>query len=393
MRAALKGKDAKATATQIALRGVQGWLSDAGVDLTRKVNDREIVPSFKNVFQSPELRKLTYKMLKAQRDYTLGAKMEKEVGVPLTKADVGSEKMPFYTTPTGQNINPYGQLIDDGKGGKKFVAWPASEVRRRLVKEQAAMNKYFPKGAALKDIPEDFWNDPEVAPWTKASLKAIFDSIKSQGQLEGWYHRLNKENSSSSSGSWAADVRRSLGNVQVSLQSGFPLAVERTKNGNLIVRWASMEAARQKAADWANRTGDASLDAWGGDNKAFFTDSQRYLQNHAEGQPGESNGIGQQKRDILNAFWFGDNKEFQARNPIREKLRGSDRAGVMRSLRADRMETMKPVEGQFAPPDWEKGKQNFSPATGDEKLKPEDLTPALNWTTRFSPVATPRGGL
>ena len=85
-----------------------------------------------------------------------------------------------------------------------------------------------------------------------------------------------------------------------------------------------------------------SLDLWGGDQAKVKADIQTYLQNHATGQPGDANGIGQQKRDVLNALLAGDNQEYQDKNPLRVKIRGADRAGVMRSLRVDRMETVHP---------------------------------------------------
>lgn len=322
-----------------------------------------IFKGFEPVFDTQPIRRLSLRAFRDYVNYRPGLDEPIEQSAPLTQADLGTSKTPFYKTAAGQEINPYGQLVPDGKGGQKFVSWPASEVRRRLKTEQVALDKYFPKGQPIAKVPDTALNDDSIPPWTRAALKSASDAMQNGEAREMYYHRLNKENSATSSKSWAADVARNLGNVQVSFQSGFPLGLERTKNGNLITRWASLEAARQKAAVWADRSGDISLDLWGGDQAKFFADSQRYLQNHQEGLPGDANNIGQAKRDVLNAFWFGDNKEYQAKNPLRSQLKKADRAGVFRSLRVDRMESMNPAqEAGFVPPDYEKGKQNLSPA-------------------------------
>lgn len=380
--------------TSQALGTIRGWLEKAGVTFKEKPGTGDkpttILPGFENVINDPALRKLTYQTLRAQKDFLPGITKAAEQVTPLRAEDMGSPKAPVYTTPDGREINPYGTLLPDGKGGKRFVAFPPSEVRRRLKAEQAALDKYFPKDTTATAIPAGFWTDPDIPPWTKAAMKNIMDGIKGSTALEGFYHRLNRENSATSSRSWAADVARSLGNVQVSLQSGFPLSVKRSKQGNLLVEWASLEAAKQKAAAWAAKKGDVSLELWAGDQLRFWEDSRTYLQNHRDGLPGDANNLGQQKRDVLNAFWFGDNKEYQAKNPLRTQLRGADRSGVFRSLRADRMETLAPITTEFARPDWEKGKRNFSPsAVGDEILtqaaaEPRALSPEV---VEAAPVA------
>ena len=171
--------------------------------------------------------------------------------------DMGNKKAPFYTTPQGQKINPYGQMVPDGKGGEKFVAWPASEIRKRAQAEVAARKQYFPVNQQITTMPAGLEADSRVTPWTKAALRSIFDSIQAKNKLSLWYHRLNNENTSTSATGYANDVRRSLGNVQVSWQSGKPVSVEMTKKGNLITHWESEEAENQKLQAWSLRHGDS----------------------------------------------------------------------------------------------------------------------------------------
>lgn len=361
---AARGNAVQQSATQAALGGMQGWLSAEGVKFQEHANGT-IFPDFKNVFTNPEVRKLAYKLVKSQRDITTGNASPEDVGRPLTKADMGSKAAPFYKTPEGEKVNPYGQMVPNGKGGERFVAWPGSELKKRGALEAAARQKYFPAGKIATSMPAGLEADPNIAPWTKTALRAIFDSVQNKNKLATWYHRLNSENSATSDKGWAADTKRTLGNARVSYQSGKPLGVELTKKGNLITRWESEEAENQKLADWAQRHGDLSLDLWGGDQAKAKADIQTYLANHAAGQPGESNGIGTAKRDVINALLAGGNKEFEDKNPLRAKIRGKDRAGVMRSLRVDRMESVVPDNSTRAPSNWESLKRNLSPGDMD----------------------------
>jgi hypothetical protein len=372
----LEGKDLLSTmqgnvtdqsATQAALGSVEGWLSDQGVKLQQNQTTGTIFPLFKDALSDPALRKLTYNLLKAQRDTVLKGPASDSPGTPLTAADMGSTKAPLYQGPNNEQINPYGREITKPTGEKDFKPWSGVELRQRAKAEHTARGKYFQVGKPVTAMPAGLEADPDIAPWTKRALRSVFDSIPAKTDLSGWYHRLNSENSATSEKSWASDVTRTLGNTKVSWQSGKPVSVEMTKQGNLITRWESGEALNQRLADWAGRHGEISLDLWGGDQAKARADIQTYLQNHAAGQPGDANGIGGQKRDTINALLSGDNKEFQDKNPLRAKLKKKDRAGVFRSLRVDRMESTTPEPAVNPPANWESLKRNLSPAAEPAK--------------------------
>ena len=362
--------------TNMAEVASPGPLTRLGEKLTGKVGPESagtpstvLGKSMEPVLDDPALKRALVETLRTQKDYLPGISKPVEQVAPLARNDVGTEKSPMHVDTDGEQVTPYGKMVNTGKTDaagqpvKKFAPFSPREQRRRLVNEQAALNRHFPKGKAVTEVPDTALRDPDITPWTRDALTQLKTALASGQPLEMWYHRLNAENSATSSRSWAADVSRSLGNVMVSRQRGFVNGLRRTANGNLIADWASLEAATQKAQVWAGRSGPVSLELWGGDQAPFFADSETYLKNHAAGLSGDSNGIGAQKRDALNAFWFGQNKEFQAKNPLRENLRGSDRQGVFRSLRVDRMEGISPAESDLSRPNWEKGKINFSPAT------------------------------
>lgn len=68
---AMQGKTVQQSATQAALGGVEGWLSDQGVRVQKGVSGT-VFPDFQNVFSDPNVRKLIYQLLKAKRALLLG---------------------------------------------------------------------------------------------------------------------------------------------------------------------------------------------------------------------------------------------------------------------------------------------------------------------------------
>jgi len=95
------------------------------------------------------------------------------------------------------------------------------------------------------------------------------------------------------------------------------------------------------------------------------------------------------KRNVINVFLVGGNRTFEALNPLRPQAKGKDRQGIVRSYRADRLQTVEPsdVTG-YEKPDyskqvrnlsseldkqfWEGDSQQFSPAVRGGQ---EDFTP------------------
>ena len=353
---AMQGRNTQQTAMQIALNNMSGWLSDEGVRLRQNLNGT-IFPDFKNVFENTNVRKLTYKLLSMQRESVLTGKAPKErPGVPLTEADMGGPKAPWYsvTDPkTGQpkEINPYGENVFNPKTGQKeFRKLPPSELRRRQRAEEAALDKYFPDKTLVTTMPAGLMDDPDITPWTKKAIKTSFDAIANNEKLSLWYHGIAGGKSATAKLSFAKRTSRDLGNVPVSFQSGESRGIEKTSVGNYINRWQSNEAENQLLASMAEKKGADSLDLWGGDQAKAKADIEIYKKNHAAGLPGESNGLGIEKRDVI--------------NKILKK--------TFRSLRLDRMEGFTTEPSTTPPANWDLIKRNFSPGLHAQDFSPSD---------------------
>jgi hypothetical protein len=344
---AMQGKDVQQSATQEALQGVQGWLSDNGVDLQRRQDTGTIFPDFKGSFNDPALRQLTYRLLKAQRDTVYNKAPVEAPEVKLTSADMGGPKAPWYNVTDKHGnpkaINPYGERVVDPKTGKESIkVYPPSELRRRQKTEEDALDKYFPDKTLVTKMPAGLMEDPAITPWTKQSIKTSFDSIANGEKISFWNHGIAGGKSATDRLSFAKRASRDLGNVPVSYQRAWSRGVEKTSKGNYIDRMQSEEAEDQLLAQMATK-GD--LDLWGGDRAKAKADLNTLKSNHVAGLTGDASGLGTAKRDVLNKLL---KKTF-------------------RSFRLDRREGMTPEPSEAPVANWEKVKANLSPAAEPAK--------------------------
>jgi hypothetical protein len=340
---AMQGKDVQQSATQTALAGVKGWLSDQGVDLTKVHDNGTIFPDFKGSFNDPNLRQLTYRLLKAQRDMVFNKAPGEAPEVKLTAADMGGPKAPWYnvTDKNGQPkaINPWGERVVDRQTGKESIKfYPPGELRRRTNAEETALAKYFPDKTLVTKMPAGLMEDPAITPWTKQSIKTTFDSIASGEKISFWNHGIAGGKSAVDRLSFAKRASRDLGNVPVSYQRAWSRGIEKTSKGNFIDRMQSEEAEDQLLAQMKTKGG---LGLWGGDMAKAKADLDTLKNNHAAGLPGDANGLGTVKRDILNKLL----------------------TKTFRSFRLDRREGMTPEPSEAKVANWEKVKANFSPAS------------------------------
>lgn len=319
-----------------------------------------VIPGFEKVVDDPSLVKAARGLVKAQRDYLPGLTKPVAQEVKLSEADMGGEKAPFYKDQNGQAVNPYGMQVVGKDGKPKFVPFTRRQQVQMAKTERKALKQYIQPGQRVDKLPDAFYQDPNIMPWTKAAAKQVEDAIAQGTGLEGHYHRLNAKNSTET-GDWKSDVQRTLGNTVVSWQEFQPMKVFQSKAGKLLVDAFSLAALRQKAALWAQRSGPLSLERWGGDLNQFFKDVEQYNANHAAGLPGDANNLGVDKRNVINAFLYGRNTANIEANPLRATIRGADRQGIVRSLRLDRLETLQPHEAGTKP-NYDKGVLNMSPA-------------------------------
>jgi hypothetical protein len=382
---AMQGNDVQQSATQAALQGVQGWLSDNGVRFQEGKNPGTIFPDFKDSFNDPTVRRMTYQLLKAKRDSLLNPTPAESSAVPLTTEAMGGQIAPGYTDlKTGKKINQFGEFKPDpsAPSGEKFVRFPASEMRRRGEAEKAALAGYFPdKNKRYTVMPPGLEDNPDIQPWTKNTLRTAFDSIKSNHRMSFWNQGLAGGKSSISDAAWASRTARDLGNVEASYQEVRPVGVGFSGKKNLLLHADSESAENQKLAAWGTQHGPISLDLWGADPAKAKADIAIYKDNLATGKPGET-GIGVDKRNVLNALLAGNNKEFQDTNPLRKLLKAKDRAATFRTFRPDRMGAIVTEPTDIPPTNWDRAKPNLSPG---------DFSPAAEPPKRMIELTGPEG--
>lgn len=271
------------------------------------------------------------------------------------------------------------------------VARPPAQTRKLVKNRQAAVDAAVPRDgtpASPGDVDPQvkfrtspsglveragtvlgkwFYDGNVFSETTKGYARKIEDAIKNGAALSGFYHEIGE-----SARGWARSVGERYGNLTAEYKDFIPVGFLVSTAGNLLVRNYSLTAFERKAQTWGARKGALSLELWNGDVGTFKIDVQTYLKNHSEGRPG-ADGIGEQKRNVINAFLVGGNRSFEATNPLRPFAKGADREGIIRSYRLDRLETVEPSDiTGFSQPKYEQQLRNLSPKT--EQFSPAPQT-------------------
>ena len=224
-------------------------------------------------------------------------------------------------------------------------------------------------------LPEAFYQLGSFSEETKRVARQLQDAIPGGDVFNVW---LQKIGTGSGKDSWAQSVRKNLGNLRVDQRDFKPLGFHISGPGNLLVTVLDVSAALKRAMRWH---AEKKLDAlWAGDLNRFRTDMERYLKNHSEGLPGESNGLGLERKNALNAFFGVTDKDSGGFNPLRAEMRGDDKKSLVKSFRIDRMQSVKPTGQLNWWFDYGKQKKNLLPEYGRRRLTGNAL-PHLNAIT------------
>ena len=331
----------------------------------------------------PLVQRSLERSFSALRDYApgVGNKATDPVGAPMRAELIGKHQAfpvadmgPFGKGNEWFSVTDTGRVVQRPPRQIRKIRQSRAKEAEALAPSDAAIAPHTDADPYLKrrmtaagrdersgtKLPEQFYDNENSSfgPRIQQIAKDLEAAIEIGEARQGWYQQVGKGDG----GDYRASVRRELGNLEAQHKEFIPFDFWLTKKNNLLVRNYSLSAFARKAREWAGRQGDQlSLELWNGDIDAFRADVATYLANHRDGLPGE-NGIGQQKRDLINAFMSGTGNRFVAeKNPLRAKLRGSDRAGLVRSYRLDRLATVEPLEAGLAKPDRAKQLQNLSP--------------------------------
>lgn len=377
--------------TQAALQPVADMFQKMGVKFNEKPGT--VFPGFENVIDTPAMRKAVYKLLKDQKNTRLGQGEITPKATPVEGKMVGQHpSLPVRDLGNGQRGNDLFKETKPGSG--KFELRPVREQKAISKKRSDVLNTLYPKkgeplpatdespGMAWRRTPsglversgktlgDEFQNVASFGSDTKAAVKLLENTIKNGGSIKGWLQQIGKHGEE-----FRASVARDLGNVEVEFKHDFyPTDFVLSDKGNLLVRGHDFGPSTEaKLENWSNRTGPVSLESLGGDAGKFRQLVSQYLKNHAEGQPGEANGVGEKNRDLVNAFIVGGNRSFGEKNPLRKFLKGADRQGIIRSYRLDRLETVEQDTGELSKPSYKQQLHNMSPET--QTAEPKTVQP------------------
>ena len=373
-------------------------LSSLGLDLNqpRPANIDSIFAD-NPLTPSPRLRELTARWFRERDKYLDGlAKAETTKDAPLVTGAgnrnlANNPAVTFTKNKSGIDENDFAYRFPDGTvrlknqpneiaGIRAIEAARIGDVKglydpNRILeradpvfgKKLQADGKEYVGGPTL---PDGFYQLDSFNDFHK-NLAREYESARDTGRTFSiWYQKIG----SGDEGSWAAAVKKNLGNVKVGQAEVAPVAWRLSKNGNILLQAVDITALRGRMLD-LRRTGKGRVDElWGGDLAAYQKDLFQYLDNHKNNLPGDT-GIGSAKRDALNYLFGFGRKEV---NPLNQegKLPGS----LIKSYRLDRIANSRETgqTGWFI--DYGKQAQNLAP--GDVSLQmavyekmPERATP------------------
>ena len=220
-------------------------------------------------------------------------------------------------------------------------------------------------------LPEGFYQLESFNDFHKQLAKEYEAAGDTGRTFSIWYQKIG----SGDEGSWAAAVKKNLGNLKVGQAEIAPVGWRLSKNGNVLVQAVDITALRGRMLD-LRRSGKGRIEElWGGDLDAYQKDLFAYLKNHQQGLPGDA-GIGAAKRDAIN-YLFGFSKGEV--NPL-VAADGRAPGSLFKSYRLDRIANSRDTgrTGYFI----DYGKQAMNLAPGDISLQravyekmPERATP------------------
>jgi hypothetical protein len=373
----------------------QRTLESMGVKFDTKA-DKGGTPTFfanlEDVIADKSLNNLVKDYLRQRNKFLSGKHMPRDDKVVVTEDMVGRHPgVPVHTRPDNTRgsdfytIDPKGRIVPHSKATVRKIE------QARAAEVEAAIANLQPGGPGMEGMVRPRrtisglyqLTGQQLGPWftrlrsfgpeAKATAAMVEQTIAQGGTIRFWYQAV-----SSGRGAWRRNLPKLAGGLAVSDREAVPFTFIVTKpgtvdaggrqykkGGNILVVAFDIGAMYKRLSQWQHRRGDLSMDLWNGSIADFMKDLKIYMQNHAEGRPGADNGVGEQKRNVLNAFILGDNRAHSTKNPLRDVLRGKEREGMVRSFRLDRMEAAQPGSQAFPKGDYNSKVLNLSPDMND----------------------------
>lgn len=319
---------------------------------------------------SPEMRRLlTQDLRDLYKDGPGNPKPAEDVAIPVGVDQIRTGTPAVAKDADGLRVNSNNQLVYDERAAKKAQVQRAAAVRRAVANTNPApANDTTPdvKPRPGLDGRTEVAQGIRVSPlmestglFSDTSLNIVRGIEQSLANGSGTVFRLwyNPIGTSSRGVSWAKDVARRKGNIPATLVDAAFYDFHVSSKGHVLARGLSLTAMERRLAEWSADPKSQLNSLWNGDTASFRRDLDTYLSNHANGVPGESNGIGVSKKNALNFFIIGRLARLADLNPLRDTSAKS----LIRSLRVDRMASMSAVADKSMPLNYPKLAENFSP--------------------------------
>jgi hypothetical protein len=387
---AMEGKNLAADVLTPSLaRSFKEMFQNAGILPADEAPTKRLFASdFNQALKSPELRRLSRNLFQKQAQYMPGQTKPSEQAVKITPEMYGQHPAAvLHEQPNGEVGNDFVKVVNG-----KAVPIAKPEYQRKQAKRTQEFKAAFPRdvpplavgdtsteavvprkmpagqvqmsGTKLYNQVKDF---KTLSSYQKQVIKHL-DNVTQTGEPQTfWYHSIHK----AGEGKEEAPPSRYPGDVEAQQVTGVGLGYHESKNHNVLWDAYSQTALDRKIQVWKDRSGPLSLELWHGDAAEFKKDLALWKKAREEGKPAKTE-IGTDKANVINAMIIGGNRTFGEANPLRTLLRGSDRQGIVRSFRVDRIESIEPGgESMTGKPQYGRDLQNFSPG----QASPAEETP------------------
>lgn len=197
-----------------------------------------------------------------------------------------------------------------------------AQMGHQVTTEGNTFVRYLPS-----DITDALAKSNQYNPHQIASLRMLSAVLGDAGnpgmEVSAFYHK-------------ALSPGKKYGQFEGSEKTFVPYGLEVTKDGNVNVKSVNFA---QLNDNYLKAKGRAPYkDLWGSPSE-FQQDAHTYFVNHSEGRPGADGGLGEQKRDAINALGGFDTQAHKDANPLVEKNPRSVRP-IIKSYRLDRANQM-----------------------------------------------------
>ena len=247
-----------------------------------------------------------------------------------------------------------------GKGIESLSPEQRAEMGHQVTSQGNTFVRYLPN-----DVLDGVARNNQFNPHQIASLRMLSNVLADKGnpgmEVSMFYHK-------------ALTAGKKYGQFEGSEKFAVPYGIEITKDGNVNVK--SVDFGQLNNNFLKARTRAPFKDLWDSPS-AFSQDAHTYFSNHAQGRPGADGGLGEAKRDAINALGGFQTTSHAEANPLVEKMPRSVQS-IIKSYRIDRTNQMQ-ATGSIRPfiseEQYQKMNTNYLPKASADKTPTKESEP------------------